>query len=232
VLTPFAPGNYRALVAPGRPFSEGIVADPGHDLVHAVFLRPVPLHQGLEAAAQHVQAAGRPVTALAAFELRLPAPLGREDFDAFNRPYAERMRALGLVSGDELVTARTNVAPTIAGVTERSLHAFTYTVPGSDRPGAAFRLSGATETRHDGSEGDQLQSIVEELQGRLGELGVSWDDATAISVYGRTSSGLAGVRKSFRTAALRGLTWFAALPPLDGFAYEIDAQGVGTELVV
>src|SRR5439155_21424696 len=148
----------------------------------------------LAAAAQHVQAAGRPVTALAAFELRLPAPLGREDFDAFNRPYAERMRALGLVSGDELVTARTNVAPTIAGVTERSLHAFTYTVPGGARPGAAFRLSGATETRKDGSDGDQLKSVVEELQGSLGELGVSLADATAVFLYGRTGAGLADRR--------------------------------------
>ncbi len=76
VLSPFRPGSYRSLIAPGRPFSFGIVADPGFDLVHAVFPSPVPLGEGLDAAARHVQAAGRPVTAIAAFELRMVAPLG------------------------------------------------------------------------------------------------------------------------------------------------------------
>ncbi|HEY4025030.1 MAG TPA: hypothetical protein VGO86_01260 [Candidatus Dormibacteraeota bacterium] len=232
MLTPFAPGSYRSLVVPGRPFSAGIVADQGFDLVHAVFHRPVPLHQGLESAAAHVRAAGRPVTALGAFELRIPDPLSREEFDAFNAPYAERLTGLGLVSENGLVAARTNVAPTVAGVAEPSLHAFTYTVPGRGRPRSAFRLSGATETRRDASEADQLRSIVEVLEGRLAELGLSWDDATTISVYGEASDALWDVRESFGTTGLRGLTWFPALPPLDDFAFEIDAQGVGTELVL
>jgi hypothetical protein len=232
VLIPFSPGGYRSLVAPGRPFSFGVVADTGFDLVHAVFHRPVPLAAGLDAAARHVQAAGRPVTAVAAFELRIPAPLSSEAFAAFNAPYAERLRALGLTSENELVAARTNVAPAIAGVTEPSLHAFTYTVPGRGRPASAFRLSGATETRRDGSAGDRLRSIVEVLEARLAALGASWADATAVGVYGAASEGLGDVRESFGTAGLRGLTWFPSLPPLADFAFEIDAQGVGTELVL
>jgi hypothetical protein len=75
VLSHFAAGSYRFVAAPGRPFSSGIVADPGFDLVHAVFFRPVPLAAGLEAARGHVESAGRPLTALAAFELRIPVPL-------------------------------------------------------------------------------------------------------------------------------------------------------------
>jgi hypothetical protein len=232
VLTPFAPGSYRSLVVPGRPFSAGVVADPGFDLVHAVFHRPVPLAAGLDAAARHVEAGGRPVTAIAAFELRIPAPLGREAFDAFNRPYAERLAALGLESGGELVAARTNVAPTIGGVAEPSVHAFTYTVPGRGRPATAFRLSGATETRLDGSPGDRLRSIVEVLEDRLAALGASWTDATAIGVYGAASEGLVDVGESFGGAGLRGLTWFPSRPPIDGFDFEIDASGVGAELVV
>src|SRR5436309_7218921 len=78
VLSHFAPGSYRYLAGPGRPFSGGVVADAGFDLVHAVFARPVPLEAGLEAAARHVEAAGRPATALAAFELRIPQPLTRQ----------------------------------------------------------------------------------------------------------------------------------------------------------
>ena len=61
MLSNFAPGNYRSLTVPGRPFSDGIVADPGFDLVRAVLHRPLPLYEGLEAAGRHVEGLGRPV---------------------------------------------------------------------------------------------------------------------------------------------------------------------------
>jgi hypothetical protein len=96
VLSNFTPGNYGFIVATGRPFSSGIVADPGFDLVHAVFSRPLPLGQGLDLARRQVEAVGRPATALAAFELRIPEPLSPDSFEAFNAPYVERMSVLGL----------------------------------------------------------------------------------------------------------------------------------------
>jgi hypothetical protein len=232
VLSHFAAGSYRFVAAPGRPFSSGIVADPGFDLVHAVFFRPVPLAAGLEAARGHVESAGRPLTALAAFELRIPVPLSREGFDAFNEPYVERMAALGLRSGDDWVTARTNVAPTTAPVGEPSLYAFTYTIPGGSRPQPAFRLSGATETRHDGSPADRLRSIVEALARPMGELGVSWEASTAINLYGASGAPADEVAAAFGLAALHGITWFPSLPPLRDYEFEIDARGVRTEIVI
>ena len=228
----FAPGSYRFLVATGSPFSSGIVADPGFDLVRAVFARPLPLGNGLDAARRHVEAAGRPATALAAFELRIPEPLDRADFDAFNAPYMERMADLGLTSGTELVTARTNVAPTVQGITEPALYAFTYTVPRGVRSGPAFRMSGATESRLVGSAADRLRSILEVLDGRMAELGVSWDDATAVNFYGALSAPLGEVAAGFGSGALRGLTWFPSLPPIRDFEFEIDVRGVGTEIVL
>ena len=232
VLSNFTPGSYRFLVATGRPFSAGIVADPGFDLVRAVFSRPLPLDDGLKAARGHVESAGRPATALAAFELRIPEPLSREDFDAFNAPYVDRMAALGLKSGAEWVAARTNVAPTIAAVTEPSLHAFTYTVPRGGRSGPAFRLSGATEARRGASAADRLRSILDELQGRMVEMGVSWEDATAVNVYGAASAPIEEVAGGFGSASLRGLTWFPSRPPIADFEFEIDARAVGTEIVL
>lgn len=228
----FPSGSYRFLAAPGRPFSGGVVADPGFDLVHAVFRRLVPLYAGLDAACRHVEAAGRPATALAAFELRIPEPLGRDGFDAFNAPYVERMAELGLRSGDGPVTARTNVAPTVAGVAEPSLYGFTYTVPSGGRAGAAFRLSGATETRSDGTPGERLRSIVEVLEGRMAELGVSWEDATAVNVYAAAVALAEDVAGSFGPASRHGISWFPSRPPIRDFDFEIDARGVGTELVL
>jgi hypothetical protein len=231
VLSHFPAGNYRYVAAPRRPFSSGIVADAGFDLVHAVFFRPVPLAAGLEAARRHVESAGRPVTALAAFELRIPEPLSREGFDAFNEPYVERMAALGLRSGDDWVTARTNVSPTTAPVAEPSLYAFTYTVVGT-RPVPAFRLSGATETRRDGTPADRLRSIVSALATPMGELGVSWEAATAVNVYGATGAPADEVVAAFGAAALHGISWFPSLPPLRDFEFEIDARGVGMEILL
>ena len=184
MLSNFAPGNYRSLIVPGRPFSDGIVADAGFDLVRAVLYRPLPLYEGLDAARRHVEQAGRPVTALAGFELRIPEPLTAEGFEAFNAPYVARMRQLGLSTDEGLVTTRTNVAPTVSGVAEPSLYAFTYTVPTTAGRGTAYRLSGATETRSDGTTAERLRSIVEALEARLAELGTGWDAATAITVYG------------------------------------------------
>ena len=232
MLSNFTPGNYGFIVATGRPFSSGILADPGFDLVHAVFSRPLPLGQGLDLARRQVEAVGRPATALAAFELRIPEPLSPDSFEAFNAPYVEQMSVLGLKSGAECVTARTNVAPTIAGITEPSLYAFTYTVPRGLRAGPAFRLSGATEMTNEGSPGDGMRSILEELGRRMVDLGVTWDDATAINMYGAAGSPMDDVVGEFGTAALNGLTWFPSLPPIRDLQFEIDVRGVCTEIVL
>jgi hypothetical protein len=232
VLSEFAPGNYSFIVAGGRPFSSGVVADPGFDLVHVTFSRCLPLGNGLEAARRYVESVGRPATALAGFELRIPEPFSREGFAAFNAPYVERMVTFGLRSGTELVTARTNVAPTVAGVTEPSLYAFTYTVPRVLRSGPAFRLSGATEATPEGSAVDRSQSILAELDNRMVQLGVSWDHATAVNVYGAACPPMDHIASGIGSAALHGLTWFPSRPPIRDFEFEIDARGVGSEIIL
>lgn len=230
VLTEFAPGNYRALTSPGHPFSDGVVADAGYDLVRAVFSTPRPLYEGLDAARRHVEAAGRPATALAGFELRIPGALSAEGFAEFNGPYVQRMTELGLSTDEGLVATRTNVAPTVAGIAEPSLLAFTYSIPSpGPRRGTAWRLSGATETRSDGTTAERLRSIVDVLDGKLGELGASWDQATAITVYGAACDLDAGTLGRFGTAGLRGVRWCPSLPPIVGIGFEIDAHSAGTE---
>ena len=123
------------------------------------------------------------------------------------------------------MTARTNVAPTIAGVAEPSLYAFTYTVPRGLRSGPAFRLSGATEATREGSAADRVRSILAELESRMVQLGVSWDNATAVNVYGAEGSPMDDVASEFGSAALHGRTWFPSVPPIRDFEFEIDARG-------
>ena len=226
-------GNYRFLGAAGRPFSGGAVADPGFDLVSAVFERPLPLDQGLEAATRHLRDVSRPVQAIAGFELRVGAPLTTSGFEDFNRGYVERLKSIGLVSDGLLPAARTNVAAELSGVSEPSVYAIHYTVPGG-RSRPAFVMSGVPEEKPADLE-SMLTSMMRTLSGRMGELGVSWEDATRIQLYGVDDVQallVDHVLRQLGPAAIHGIHWFPSRPPIEGLNLEIDVRSAGTELIL
>jgi hypothetical protein len=226
-----AEGGYRFIAAPGRPFSGGVVADPGLDLVHATFQRPLPLAEGLEAAKRHVAQASRPVQAIAGFELRIPAPFNPDGFEVFNRAYVESLTRMGLVVDGLMPAARTNVA--VGGVSEPKLYAVTYTVRG-ERGGPAFLMSGVPE-EEPGDLQSMLDSMMRVLSSRMAELGVAWSGATAIQLYGvDVVQGLLAdyVLKHLGPAAVHGIHWFPSLPPIEGLRLEIDVRSAGTELML
>jgi hypothetical protein len=226
-------GNYRFLGAEGRPYSGGAVADPGFDLVHATFERPLPLAKGLEAVTLHLRNASRPVQAVAGFELRVPAPLTGDGFEAFNRDYIARFTAMGLVVDGLLPATRTNVAATIAGVSEPSVFGFHYTVP-SDRGRPAFVMSGVAEEKPADLE-SMLTSIMTVLSNKMAELGVRWEDATKTQLYGVDDVQrllVEHVLRKLGPAALHGIHWFPSRPPIEGLNLEIDVRAAGAELVL
>jgi hypothetical protein len=228
VLAAQTPGNFRFIAAPARPFSGGAVADPGFGLVHAVFSRPRPLVAGLAAACGHVEAAGRPVAAICGFELRIPSPLSADAFEEFNRDYVSRLRSLGVVAGELLPAARTNVAPTVRdGVGEPCVYAVTYTVPGA---GPGWLLSGAPE-REPGTVSEMLAGIMDVLAGRLDELGGEWVDATGVNLYGDREEA-AVVLPLMANASPHGVRWYPSLPPIQSLRLEVDARCAATELVL
>ncbi len=225
-------GNYRFLAAEGRPFSGGAVADEGYDLVHARFERPLALEAGLAAASRHVAAAGRPVHAIAGFELRIPKPLTKAAFDSFNQRYVTSLQRLDLDVDGLMPAARTNVAAVVGGVSEPSVYAVSYSIPGH-RARPAFVLSGAPEEAGRDT-ATRLDSIMRVLTGRLDALGVSWEDATAIQLYGVDDfQGLVAEKVLKKTGgAVHGIQWFPSLPPIEGLKLEIDVRSAGTELVL
>jgi hypothetical protein len=226
-------GNYRFLGEQGRPFSGGAVADPGFDMVHAVFERPLPLGKGLKAAARHLEQIGRPAKAIAGFELRIPEPLSLDAFNLFNLGYVEGLEAIGLVADGLFPAARTNVSATLAGVLEPSVYSMTFTVPG-DRGRPAFVMSGVPEEKP-GDVDSMLESMMRVLSSRMGELGVAWDDATAIQLYGVDDVQgrlVDQVLRHLGPAAIHGIRWFPSLPPIEGLMFEIDVRSAGTELVL
>jgi hypothetical protein len=226
-------GNYRFLGREGRPFSDGIVADQGHDLVHARFASPVPLDAGLSAAVRHVTTTGRPVQSIAGFELRIPEPFSPHDFAAFNDGYIARLKAVGLDVEGLIPTARTNVAPHAGRVTEPSVHAVSYTVP-SRRTQAAFVMSGVPE-EEPSDFAAMMDSILRVLSGRMKDIGAAWKNATEIQFYGEEGPGDLLVERLIRhagAAAAAGVHWFPSRPPVVGLSFEIDVRSAGMELVL
>lgn len=233
MLADNGPGNYRYLASPDRPFSSGVIANSGYDLVHAKFDRLLPLDEGLNSAKRHVEEAGRRVTAIAGFELRLPKPLARKDFDSFNEGYVKSLSALGLAIDGQLPATRTNVAAILDAPNEPSLYGFLYTVPSKvDR--RAFVLSGAPE-QSGTSPGAMLDSIVSALSERLGKLGASWADATTIQLYcvaNVQQEVMESVLEQVGRASIHGIRWFPSYPPIEGLNFEIDARSVSAEVLV
>lgn len=227
-------GNYRFIAAdPGRPYSGGVVADDGHDLVHARFRSPQPLHAGIDQAIRHVAAAGGPVLAIAGFELRIPEPFTRTGFGDFNRGYIEYLAKAGLEIDGRMPAARTNVAPEVNRPSEPSVYAFTYSIP-SDGALKRFLVSGAAEAQA-GEPGEMLDSIVGQLTKSLGRLGASWADATAIQLYGMEIGRELVVEHILRHAggaAIHGVTWFPSRPPIDDLNLEVDVRSSGSDLVL
>jgi hypothetical protein len=248
-LVPNPSGGYRFL--PGiEPYSSGVVAMPGHEIVHATLRAAVPWRRGFELIDRHLRALGRPRAALAAIELRLPAPRTFAGFAEFNRGYRELLAGWGLLVDGQNPVARTNVAPVVRPPVEPSLHAFSYTAVAEGAGCPTFVVAGAGELRpgardrtgivrpdetSDEALREKAAHVMGAMQGRLAGLGVSWADVTAVSIY--TPHPLdaflaTDVLGPIGPAAAHGVHWYLSHPPIAGLAYEMDVRGVRLDLRV
>lgn len=204
-------GGYRFL--PGIPaFSEGIVAMPGHGIVHARLHRTVPLPEGYGVIERVLEEHGRPHAALCGVELRIPEQMEVGAFRTLNRGYIERMRdTWGLFVDGTNPVPRCNLALTIDPVAAPALHAFSFTVAQETTrphfvtagindavlvygPEAFSRMAGGDElfrahgapAKDDASPGTverRLRFILDRAAERLASLNVSWNDATQVELY-------------------------------------------------
>lgn len=219
---------------PKGAFSAGVRALPGFALHRARFARAQPLAAGIAAAAAHLDGLGRPRAALAACELRLPAPLPFPEFHAFNEDYVALLHAHGF-GGTPAPVARSNLALLAAPVAVPVLAAFTYAVPEAGA-GGDLVVSGIPEIDggkpfggdDDSADGiaDKARFVADALRHVVVSLGAEWAAVTAGQVYAAR-----------RPAGLRALgfgevpmEWFAALPPVAGFRFEADVRRVQREL--
>ena len=239
-------GAYRFL--PGiDPYSSGVVAAPGHEIVHVTLRSPVPWRDGFVLIDRHLHAEARPRTALCAIALRIPKPLSFDGFAEFNAGYREQLSAWDLLVDGANPIARTNVAPVVAAPASPSLYAFAYATPAATRrttfvvagAGEVDRLNANTIVRRGETSPDAIAEkaafVMGVMQTRLRALGADWADVTTIDVYtphpiepflARTILSAAGA------AAVHGVRWYPSHPPIVGLEFEMDLRGVAREIVL
>jgi enamine deaminase RidA (YjgF/YER057c/UK114 family) len=241
-------GSYRFL--PGiEPFSSGVVAMPRFQVVHATLRYPMPWRKGFELIDRQLRAEGRPRAALCAVELRIPAPLTFDGFDAFNHGYRMLLESWHLIVDGQNPIARTNVAPVVGAPDEPSLYGFAYTAPGGpDTPTFVVAGSGETRTREKSVNGlvrggettpeairEKAAYVLDVMHERLHALGADWTDVTAINIY--TAHPIepfleTTILDHVGLAAIHGVTWHLSHPPVVDIEFEMDLRGVARRVWV
>jgi hypothetical protein len=240
-------GNYHYLKGI-EPYSSGVVADEGYEIMHATLRRPLPWREGFDLIQSMCEGVNRPLAALCGVELRSPAPFTRQGFIDFNGGYVERLAQLGLLLGEDNPIARTNVAPTVAAPSEPSLYAFSLTTPMTTPGPRTFVVAGAGELRggtlleapvvrpgDTSPEGLQEKAtyVMRVMSKRLEGLGMAWEGVTAIDLYTAYpfESWLREVvLETAGESAIHGVRWFPSAPPIDVLDFEMDVRGVRVEM--
>ncbi|MCC6587886.1 MAG: RidA family protein [Bryobacterales bacterium] len=241
-------GNY-AFIKGIAPYSGGVVAASGHEIVHARFLQPAPLKTGFDRVRAHLEAERRPVESLCGMELRSPKPFTFQGFSDFNAGYVGVLRDWGVFLDGVNPIARTNIAPEVGAPAEPSLYGFSYTVP-STLSRKTFVVAGGGElpegsldphdvVRRGETSLDALREkarfVMGLMAGRIKELGVSWDEATVTEIYtvfNITPFLATEILKPMGKGSIHGVVWHYSRPPIVSIEYEMDLRGVARETVI
>jgi len=239
-------GNYRFMVGIA-PYSCGVVAEPGYEIVLVTLAVGLPWRKGFQAVENYFRHQGIARTALCGIQLRCPAPYSMADFIAFNQQYTQVLREWNVYVGDHNPIARTNVAPVENPPAETVMHAFAYVRP-SEEPGPSFIVAGAGELKEgklveEGiiRKGDcSAAALVEKstyvmnvMSERLRALGGQWRDVNRVNLY--TIHGIDRILQEVvfpqvGAASQHGVHWYPTRPPVRGIEFEMDLRGLTNEM--
>lgn len=241
-------GNYSFLKGIA-PYSAGVVAEAGSEVIHVRFARYIPLRAGFDAIEEHLKSAGRPLQAMCSMELRSPKPFTFTGFHQFNSGYIDVLKKWDIFVEGMNPVARTNIAPAVNPPGEPALYGFAYTVPSKARR-KTFLVAGAGELPEGSLDphdvirrGEASPDAIREkahyvmglMEGRLSGLGVGWNDVTVSQVYT-----VHDIRPFIEKELLdrlagggaHGLTWHYSRPPIESIEYEMDLRGCAAEFVI
>lgn len=244
----FKPGGYR-FIPGGFQFSGGVVAAAGYEIKRCRFRAPVRLADGFARIEAVIKAAGRPLTAFCACELRSPGQFTEQGFREFNESYVVTLGKWGVYSDKVNPVARSNVCPEIDPPTEPGFHAFSFTVPAASGAAPSFVISGIAEARaieasyreriirYGEHSPDAMRekacAVLDELTRRLALFGVGWGDTTASQVYTiRNIYPFFADEIVHRGAAHAGINWHFTRPPVRDLEFEVDCRSVRVEEVL
>ena len=192
------PGSsYRFL--PGiAPYSCGVIANPGHEIVHVTLEAAHPWREGFAFVDRFLRKQGRQRAELCAMELRSPKPFSMQGFIEFNRGYRSVLEEWGVFVDHVNPIARTNVCPITIEGTEPVLHAFSFVRPNAELQRQTFIVAGAGELVEGALVNDSIlrrgetsaEAIAEKagyvcqvMAERLRGLGATWGEVTTVNVY-------------------------------------------------
>lgn len=241
-------GNYSFLRGIA-PYSAGVTAEPGFEVVHARLPRYVSLRAGFDLVEAHLKRVGRPLQAMCGMELRSPKPFSFAGFSEFNAGYVDVLKKWDILLNGMNPVARTNVAPVVNPPGEPSLYAFSYTMP-SDIKRRTFVVAGAGELPEGSLNPDdvvrrgeigpaairgKIRFVMGLMEARLRGLSATWSDVIVSEIY--TVHDIrpfleAELLKRQEEGGAHGLTWHYSRPPIESIEYEMDLRGCATELVV
>ncbi len=242
-----AKGHYQFLSGID-PYSCGVVADNGYEIVHVTLNRPIPWRDGFECIDTYLQAQKLAQTALCAIQLRCPTPFTLDGFIAFNRGYCEVLQEWGLYHDNLNPLARTNVAPLMDAPETSMLYAFSYIRPCNKATRPTFIIAGAGEllegalkpegiVRRGECSAEAMKEkaayVIQVMEDRLLGLGGTWDLVNRVNIY--TVHPLNGlvediVLPKLGNAQRHGIHWYQTRPPVIDIEFEMDMRGVAQEL--
>ena len=230
------------------PYSSGVAAMPGNEILHVIMRNPPPYRKGFEFIHRHLAALGRPRDALCAIQLRIPRPFSFEGFSKFNQGYLDILDEWGLPIDGVNPVARTNVAPEVRPPGEAVLYAFSYTAPlENDNLPPTFIIAGAGELKKGNLSPDDIlragetsmdavrekvRLVIGIMQSRLSGLQVKWSEVTTVDIY--TVHPLHHILAEellipMQEAVRHAVRWYYSRPPITGLEYEMDMRGVRKE---
>ncbi|MDA0835902.1 MAG: RidA family protein [Planctomycetota bacterium] len=242
-------GRYKFL--PGiEPYSCGVIAEPGYEIVHVLLKDYRPWRTGFEFVDSFLKEQGRERTDLCAMQLRSAKPFTISGFIAYNKKYCEVLQKWGVYAGEFNPIARTNVCPVGLDDPEPVLHAFSFVRPNAKIDRKTFIVAGAGEMnrRELVSEGiirigetsydamaEKAAYVCSVMEKRLFGLQAEWEDVTTVEVY--TIHPMYHLIEplllpTIPASSRRGILWHYTRPPVEGIEYEMDLRGVATEWVV